>query len=159
MVCRPEGKMCSPVNWSGGWSTGTVGWVSASEWGQYLKRWHVMNTTCLVPLPFLPDTLVYWESFSWLTCVGTTQNTVIRLGGSRIGLALLILHAAGAGLIGRPAVISGHYNKCHSLQPQNYYTFRHWNTYSCRTQHVMGNDHGFRCIVCWTWQEESYVIG
>ena len=53
--------------------------------------------------------------------VGTTRNTVIRLGWSRIGLAVLILHATGAGLIGRLAVISGRYNKCHSLQLQNHY--------------------------------------
>ena len=67
------------------------------------------------------DTLVYWELFSWLTSVGTTRNTVIRLGCSRIGLAVLILHAAGVGLTDRPAVISGRYNKYHSLQLQNYY--------------------------------------
>ena len=79
-----------------------------------------MNTKCLVPLPFL-SSLVYWESSSWLTSVGTTRNTVIRLGWSRIGLAVLILHAVGAGLIGRPAVISGRYNKCHSLRLQNHY--------------------------------------
>ena len=35
---------------------------------------------------------------------------------------MLILHAAGAGLIGRPAVISGRYNKYHSLEPQNHNT-------------------------------------
>ena len=62
--------------------------------------------------------LVYWESFSWLTSVGTTRNTFIRLGWSRIGLAVPIVHAAGAGLIGMPAVISGRYNKCHSQQLQ-----------------------------------------
>ena len=48
-------------------------------------------------------------------------KTVNRLGWSRIGLAVLILNAAGAGLIGRPGVISGRYNKCHSLQLQNHY--------------------------------------
>ena len=48
-------------------------------------------------------------------------KTVIRLGWSRIGLAVLILHVAGVGLTDRPAVISSHYNKYHSLQLQNYY--------------------------------------
>ena len=38
-----------------------------------------------------------------------------------MGLAVLILYAAGVGLIGRPAVISGRYNKYHSLQLQNHY--------------------------------------
>ena len=72
-----------------------------------------MNTKCLVPLTFLPD-LILWSTENrshGFTSVGTTRNTVIRLGWSRIGLAVLILHATGAGLIGRPAVISGRYNK------------------------------------------------
>ena len=34
---------------------------------------------------------------------------------------MLILHAAGVGLTDSPAVISGRYNKYHSLQLQNYY--------------------------------------
>ena len=34
---------------------------------------------------------------------------------------MLILHAVGVGLIGRPAIISGRHNKCHSLQLQNHY--------------------------------------
>ena len=178
---------------SGGWSTGTVDWLSASERGQYLDGCPAMNTKCLVPLPFLPDltlqwrhngsdsvwnhqphdcllnrlfghrskktsklrvtglcvgnspktgefpaqmasnaanvsiwwrhhdTLVYWEPFLWPTNVGTTRNTVIRLGWSRIGLTVLILHATGVGLTDRPSVISGRYNKYHSLQLQNYY--------------------------------------
>ena len=72
-------------------------------------------------IPARPDTLVYREPFSWLTSVGTNRNTVIRLGWSRIGPAVLILHAAGVGLTDRPAVISGRYNKYHSLQLQNYY--------------------------------------
>ena len=83
------------------------------------------------------------RNLSWLTSVGTTRNTVIRLGWSRIGLAVLILHAAGVGLIGRPAVISGRYNKCHSLQLKNHYahfpplqhTHIHAKTQLCGTGH------------------------
>ena len=152
------------LKWSGGWSTGTVGWLSASERGHDLEGWPAMNTKCLVPLPFLPD-LILWESFSWLTSVGTTRNTVNRLGWSRIGLAVLILNAAGAGLIGRPAVISGRYNKWHSLQLQNHYVHfpplqhTHIHARHSYAELVVGNDHGFRGIVCWPWQEESCVIG
>ena len=40
---------------------------------------------------------------------------------SRIGLDVLIMHAASVGLTGRPAVISGRFDKCHSLQLQNHY--------------------------------------
>ena len=62
-----------------------------------------------------------------------TRNTVNRLGWSRMGLAVLILHAAGACLIGRPAVISGH-NKCHPLQLLNHYAhfppLQHTHTHS-----------------------------
>ena len=149
-------------------STGTVGWLSTSERGQYLEGWPAMNTKCVVQLPFLPD-LILWStenrSYSSPVCVGTTRNTVITLGWSRIGLAVLIPHAAGAGLIGRPAVISGRYNKCHSLQLQNHYThFPPLQHTLIHAKHkyaklVMGNDHGFRCTVCWPWQEESCVIG
>ena len=126
MVCSGQainGWHVSELKLSSGWSTGTVGWLSTSERGQYLDGWPAMNTKCLVPLPFHArlNTPVYWESFSWLTGVGTTRYTVIRLGWDRIGLAVLILHAAGAGLIGRPAVISGRYNKWYSLQLQNHY--------------------------------------
>ena len=159
-------RICE-LKWSGGWSTGTVDWLSASVRGQYLDGCPAMNTKCLVPLPFLLDsnTLVYWELFSWLTSVGTTRNTVIRHGWSRIGLAVLILHAAGVGLIDRPAVISGRYNKntTHFSYRTTTHAFRHYNTHTfmqtqlCGTGH--GNDHGFRGIVCWPWQEESCVIG
>ena len=73
------------------------------------------------------------------------RNTVIRLGWSRIGLAVLILHAAGAGLIGRPVVISGRYNKCHSLQLQNHYAhfppLQHTHTFMQNT--AMRN---------WSWE-------
>ena len=86
-------------------------WVSRDEY-------QVLGSTSI---PARLDILVYRETFSWLTNVGTTRNTVIRLGWSRIGLALLILHAAGVGLTDRPAVISGRYDKYHSLQPQNQY--------------------------------------
>ena len=51
----------SELKWCGGWSTGTVGWLSPSEQGQYLERWPAMNTKCLVPLPFLPD-LILWST-------------------------------------------------------------------------------------------------
>ena len=71
-------------------------------------------------IPARLDTLVYCESFSWLISVCTTRNTVIRLGWSTIGLAVLIPHVASAGLLGRPAVLCGCYNKCHSLQLQNH---------------------------------------
>ena len=83
----------------------------------------MMNDKCVVPLPFLPD-LIVWSTDNrshGSPSVYTTRNTVIRLGWSRIGLAVLILHAVGAGLLGRPAVISGRYDKCHSLQLQNHY--------------------------------------
>ena len=103
--------------------------------------------------------------FSMAHSVGTTRNTVIRLGWSRIGLAVLIQHAAGVGLTGRPAVISGRYNKCHSLQLQNHYAhlppLQHTRIHANTTMRnwSWGNDHGFRGIVCWPWQEESCVIG
>ena len=47
------------LKWNGGWSTGTVDWLSASERGQYLDGCPAMNTKCLVPLPFLPDLLLW----------------------------------------------------------------------------------------------------
>ena len=49
------------LKWSGGWGTGTVDWLSASERGQYLDGCPAMNTKCLVPLPFLPD-LIPWST-------------------------------------------------------------------------------------------------
>ena len=102
------------------WAGSILGWVSRDEY-------QVLASTSI---PARLDTLVYWEPFSRLTSVGTTRNTVIRLGWSRIGLAVLILHAAGVGLTDRPAVISGRYNKYHSLQLQNYNantTMRNWS--------------------------------
>ena len=151
------------LKWSGGWNTGMVDWLSASERGQYLDGCPAMNTKYLVPLPFLPD-LIFWSTENRSHGPSVFVPPVIRLGWSRIGLAVLILHAVGVGLTDRPAVISGRYNKYHSLQLQNYYAYfpplQH--TYSCKTQ-LCGtghwNDHGFRGIVCWPWQEESCVIG
>ena len=122
-------------------------------WKGVPDEYQVLGSTSI---PARLDTLVYWEPFSWLTSVGTTRNTVIRLGWNRIGLAVLILHAAGVGLKGRPAVISGRNNKCHSLQLQNHYTYfpplQHSQTFMqtqlCRTGHER-NGHRFRGIVCW----------
>ena len=143
-------------------------WLVKPQWaGSVLGRltryeYQVLGSTSIPPRL---DTLVYWEPFSWLTSVGTTRNTVIRLGWSRIGLAVLNLHAAGVGLIGRPAVISGRYNKCHSLQLQNHYAHfpplhhTHIHAKHNRAEPVMGNGYGFRGIVCWPWQEKSCVIG
>ena len=88
------------------WAGSILGWVSRDEY-------QVLGSTSI---PARLDTLVYWEPLSWLTSVGNTRNTVIRLGWSRIGLAVLILHAAGVDHTDRPAVISGRYNKYHSLQ-------------------------------------------
>ena len=93
------------------WAGSILGWVSHVEY-------QVLGSTSI---PARCVTLVYREPFSWLTSVGTTRNTAIRLGWSRIGLVVLILHAAGVGLTDRLAVISGRYNKYHSLQLQNYY--------------------------------------
>ena len=153
------------VEW---WLEHRHGWLVKRQWARsWLGRvtrdeYQVLGSTSI---PARLDTLVFWESFSWLTSVGTTRNTVNRLGWSRIGLAGLILNAAGAGLIGRPAVISGRYNKCHSLQLQNHYAHfpplqhTHIHARHSYAELVVGNDHGFRGIVCWPWQEESCVIG
>ena len=153
------------VEW---WLEHRHGWLVKRQWARsWLGRvtrdeYQVLGSTSI---PARLDTLVFWESFSWLTSVGTTRNTVNRLGWSRIGLAVLILNAAGAGLIGRPAVISGRYDKCHSLQLQNHYAHfpplqhTHIHARHSYAELVVGNDHGFRGIVCWPWQEESFVIG
>ena len=106
------------------WLEHRHGWLVKRQWaGSWLGRvtrdeYQVLGSTSI---PARLDTLVYWESSSWLTSVGTTRNTVNRLGWSSIGLTVLILNAAGAGLIARPAVISGRCNKFHSLQLQNHY--------------------------------------
>ena len=123
------------------WAGSILGWVSRDEY-------QVLGSTSI---PARLDTLVFWEPFSWLTSVGTTRNTVIRLGWSRIGPAVLILHAAGVGLTDRPAVISGRYNKCHSLQLQNYYAHSPLlqHTHSCKHNYaelVMGMIMGFEAL-------------
>ena len=157
--------MWAQVEW---WLEHRHGWLVKPQWaGSVLGRvtryeYQVLGSTSI---PARLDTLVYWEPFSWLTSVGTTRNTVIRLGWSRIGLAVLNLHAAGVGLIGRPAVISGRYNKCYSLQLQNHYAHfpplhhTHIHAKHNLAEPVMGNGYGFRGIVCWPWQEKSCVIG
>ena len=149
-----DGFWWAQVEW---WLEHRHGWlVKPQGAGSLLGRvtryeYQVLGSTSI---PARLDTLVYWEPFSWLTSVGTTRNTVIRLGWSRIGLAVLNLHAAGVGLIGRPAVISGRYNKCHSLQLQNHYAHfpplhhTHIHAKHNRAEPVMGNGYGFRGIVC-----------
>ena len=165
MVATMLLNMWAQVEW---WLEHRHGWLVKPQWaGSVLGRvtryeYQVLGSTSI---PARLDTLVYWEPFSWLTSVGTTRNTVIRLGWSRIGLAVLNLHAAGVGLIGRPAIISGRYNKCHSLQLQNHYAHfpplhhTHIHAKHNRAEPVMGNGYGFRGIVCWPWQEKSCVIG
>ena len=140
------------------WLEHRHGWLVKRQWAGSVNgkvtrdEYQVLGSTSI---PARLDTLVYWESFSWLTSVGTTRNTVIGLRWGRIWLAVLILHAMGAGLIGRPAVISGRYYKCHSLHPQNHYAhsppLQHTPTHAKHNyvELVMGNDHGFRGIVCW----------
>ena len=116
------------------WAGSVLGWVTRDEY-------QVLGSTSI---PARLDTLVYWESFSWLTSVGTTRNTIIRLGWSRIGLAVLILHAAGAGLIGRPAVISGRYkNATHYSYRTTTHTFRHCNTHTFMQTTALRN---------WSWE-------
>ena len=73
-----------------------------STWKGAPDEYKVHGSTSI---PARRYTLVYWESFSWFTSGGTTQNTVIRPGLS--GIELSILHAAGVDLTSRPAVISG----------------------------------------------------
>ena len=117
------------------WAGSVLGWVTCDEY-------QVLGSTSI---PARLDTPVYWESFSWLTSVGTTRNTVIRLGWSRIGLAVLIIHAAGAGLIGKPAVISGHYiNATHYSYRTTMHTFRHCNTHTFMQNTAMRN---------WSWEK------
>ena len=111
------------LKWSGGGSTGTLGSLSARERSQYQEECPAMNTTEVhgsTSIPTRLDTLIYRKPFPWLTTVGTTRITIIRLALGHTGLAVLIIHAAGVGLTGRSAVISSRYNKCHSLQLQNY---------------------------------------
>ena len=60
-----------------------------------------------------------WTTEIWFYSVDNTGNTVNRPGWSRIGLALLILHAAVVGPAG-PAAINGHYIDC-LLQDCSYF--------------------------------------
>ena len=140
------------------WLEHRHGWLVKPQWaGSVLGRvtcdeYQVLGSTSI---PARLDSLVVWEPFSWLTSVGTTRNTVIRLGWSRIGLAVLILHAAGVGLIGRPAVISGRYNKCHSLQLQNHYPrfppLQHTHTFM--QAQLCGTGHGK-----WSWASRHCML-
>ena len=102
------------------WLEHRHGWLVKRQWAGSIPGWVSRDEYQVLGSTSIPARL-YWEVFSWLTSVGTTRNTVIRFGLSRIGLAVLILHAAGVGLTDRPAVSSGVYNKYHSLQLQNYY--------------------------------------
>ena len=117
------------VEW---WLEHRHGWLVKRQWaGSGLGRvirdeYQVLGSTSI---PARLDTLAYWESFSWLTSVGTTRNTVIRLGWSRIGLAVLILHAAGAGLIGRLTVVAIT-NATHYSYKTTTHIFRHCNTHT-----------------------------
>ena len=152
------------VEW---WLEHRHGWLVKRHWAG-LVFGRVTCDECQVfgstSIPARLVTLVYWESISWPSSVGTTRNTVIRFGWSRINLVVLSLHAAGPSLICRHAVISGRYYKCHSLQLQNHYA--HFpplqHTHACKTE-LCGtghwNDHGFRGIVYLPWQEKSCVIG
>ena len=126
-------------------------WARSILWRLTRDEYQVLGSTSI---PARCDTLVYWESISWLTCVGTTRNTVTRLGWIRIELAVLILHAAGAGLIGRPAVISGRYNECHLLELQNHYAhippLQH--IHPCKTQ-LCRTGHGK-----WSWVSRHCML-
>ena len=116
------------------WAGSGLGRVTRDEY-------QVLGSTFI---PARLDTLVYWESFSWLISVGTTWNTVIRLGWRRMGLAVLILHAAGAGLIGRLAVISGRLtNATHYSYRTTTHTLRHCNTHTFMQSTTMRN---------WSWE-------
>ena len=117
------------------WAGSVLGKVTSHEY-------QVLGSTSI---PARLDALVYWKLFSWLTRVGATQNTVSMLGWSRTGLAVLILYAAAVGLIGRPAVISGHCNKFHSLQLQNHFpSLQHTHTFMQNT-------------TMWNWSREMIM--
>ena len=114
----------------------------------YRNTWYqVLGSTSI---PARLDTLVYWESHG--SPVLVPPETVIGLGWSRIGLAVFILHAMGAGLIGRPAVISGRYYKCHSLHPLRPLSATATNTHSCKTQ-LCGTGHGE-----WSWVSRHCML-
>ena len=91
-----------------------LGWVTRNEY-------QVLGSTSI---PARLDTLIYWESFSWLTSVGTTRNTVIWLGWSRIALAVLIQCVHGLNptylndLFTEPLANYNFRDKCRLHQPQ-----------------------------------------
>ena len=140
--------MWAQVEW---WLDHRHGWLVKRQWaGSVLGRvtcneYQVLGSSSI---PARLDTLVYWEPFSWLTSV----------------TACGILHA-GVGLIGRPAVISGRYNKCpHYSYRTTTHAFRHCNTHmhastTMRNWSWERKDHRFQGIVCWPWQKKSCVIG
>ena len=136
--------MWTQVEW---WLEHRHGWLVKHR---YLESFLAMNTKCLVPLQFLLD-LILWstENHSHGSTVLFPPKHSNRARWSRIGLAVLILHAAGVGLTGRPAVIRGRYNKCRLLQLQNHYThfppLQHTHTFM-QTQ-LCGTGHGKRSWV------------
>ena len=134
------------------------GWLVERQWaGSILGRvtrdeYQVLGSSSI---PARRDTLFHWEPLSWPTSVGTTRNTVIKLQWSRIGLAVLILQAAGVGLIGRPTVISGRYNtcKCHSLQLQNHYAHFPPLQHTFTQTQLCGIGHGK-----WSWVSRHCML-
>ena len=137
--------MWAQVEW---WLEHRHGWLAKCQWAGTTLGWVTRDKYQVLGYTSIParlDNLVYWEPFSWLTSVGNSRNTVIRLGWRRNELAVLILHATCVGLIGRPAVISGRYNKCHSIQVQNHYAhfpqLQHTHTFMQNT--TMWN---------WSWE-------
>ena len=65
-------------------------------------------------------------------------------------MAVLILHAVGVGLTDRPAVISGRYDKYHSLQLQNYYA------HFLPLQHT--HIHANKTMRNWSWVSRHCVL-
>ena len=108
----------------------------------------------LIPLCY--ETLVVnWQN--WLFTLFHQSRSVLSPNP--------ILHAAGVGLTDRPAVISGRYNKYHSLQLQNYYAhlprLQHTHIHANTTMRNWSWEWSWvsRHCICWPWQEESCVIG
>ena len=129
------------------WLEHRHGWLVKRQWvGSVLGRvtrdeYQVLGSTSI---PARLDTLVFWESFSWLTSVGTTRNTVIRLGWSRIGLAVLILHAADAGpIVGLQSSVVAIINATHYSYRTTTHTFRHCNTHTFMQNTTTRN---------WSWE-------
>ena len=115
---------------------------TVSNWKCGCDEYQVLGSTSI---PARLDNLVYWEPFSWLTSVGITRNTVIRLRWSRIGLAVLILLVAGVGLIGRPAFTSGRCNKCHLKQSP----WLSWGAVGNKVRYLVL--HGLQHVLQWDW--------